>query len=59
MKSTLALLLLGIAIGILIAPEKGSVTRQKISDLIDDLSEAGHHLTENVSDSPKMSADLS
>ena len=59
MKSTLAVLLLGIAIGILIAPEKGSVTRQKISDLIDDLSEAGHHLTENVSDSTKMSADMS
>ena len=59
MKSTLAVLLLGIAIGILIAPEKGSITRQKISDLIDDLSEAGHHLTKKVPDSPKMSTDLS
>ena len=58
MKSTITLLLIGIAIGILIAPEKGSVTRQKISDLIDDLSEAGHHLAE-TDDSPKMSADLS
>lgn len=58
MKSTFTILLIGIVIGILIAPEKGSVTRQKISDLIDDLSEAGHHLAENT-DSPKMSADLS
>ena len=58
MKSTFALLLIGIVIGILIAPEKGSVTRQKLSTLIDDLSDAGHHLAENA-DSPKMSADLS
>jgi hypothetical protein len=58
MKSSITFLLIGIAIGILIAPEKGSVTRQKISDLIDDLSEAGHHLAEKA-DSPKMSSDLS
>jgi hypothetical protein len=59
MTSTFTVLLIGIAIGILIAPEKGSVTRQKISNLIDDLSEAGHHLAERIPDSPKMSADLS
>ena len=58
MKSSFTFLLIGIVIGILIAPEKGSVTRQKLSNLIDDLSDAGHHLAENV-DSPKMSADLS
>lgn len=58
MKSTLTVLLIGIAIGMLIAPEKGSVTRQKLSNLIDDLSDAGHNLAENA-DSPKMSADLS
>ena len=57
MNSTFITLLIGIAIGILIAPEKGSVTRQKISNLIDDLSEAGHHLAE-TDDSPKMSAEL-
>ncbi len=58
MNSTFTVLLIGIVIGILIAPEKGSVTRQKISNLIDDLSEAGHHLAEKAG-SPKMSADLS
>ena len=52
MKGTLTTLLVGIAIGILIAPEKGSVIRQKITDFIDDLTEAGHHLAEKTDTSP-------
>jgi len=58
MNYTFTVLLIGIAIGILIAPEKGSVTRQKISDLIDDISEAGHHLAEKA-DSSKMTSEQS
>jgi hypothetical protein len=58
MTSRFTFLLIGIAIGILIAPDKGSVTRQRLSTLIDDLSETGQHLTEDLN-SPKMSADLS
>ncbi len=54
MSRLLTLLAIGIAIGVLIAPEKGSVTRQKISDFIDDLGEAGHHLAEPVLTVPKM-----
>jgi|GEM_PF-6508775 len=54
MSRFLTLLGLGIIIGVLIAPEKGSVTRQKISDLLEDLGEAGHHLAESVPDVPKM-----
>jgi len=57
MKSSFTLLLIGIAIGILIAPEKGSVTRQKLIDLIDDLSDAGHHLAENAG-APKMNSEF-
>jgi gas vesicle protein len=51
MKSTFTVLLIGIAIGILIAPEKGSVTRKKITDLIDDITAAGHHLAEKADSS--------
>ena len=58
MKGTLTTLLVGIVIGMLIAPEKGSVVRQKIVDLIDDLSEAGQHLAEKPDTSP-MPGDLS
>jgi gas vesicle protein len=58
MKGTLTTLLVGIVIGILIAPEKGSVTRRKIADLIDDLTEAGHHLAEKP-DTSGLSSDLS
>lgn len=46
MTKLLALLGVGIVVGMLIAPEKGSVIRRKITDLIDDLSDAGRHLTE-------------
>jgi gas vesicle protein len=57
MKGTLTTLLVGIVIGMLIAPEKGSVIRQKIADLIDDLTEAGHHLAEDPETS-RMTPDL-
>ena len=57
MKGTITTLLVGIVIGILIAPEKGSVIRRKIVDLIDDLTEAGQHLAEKP-DSSGMSSDL-
>lgn len=58
MKGTITTLLVGIVIGILIAPEKGSVIRRKIVDLIDDLTEAGQHLAEKP-DNSGMSSDLS
>jgi hypothetical protein len=58
MKGTITTLLVGIVIGMLIAPEKGSVTRRKIADLIDDLSEAGQHLAEKPA-TPGMPGDLS
>jgi len=38
MTRTLTVLLVGIAIGILIAPEKGEVTRKKLSDLYDEFT---------------------
>ena len=57
MKGTITTLLVGIVIGMLIAPEKGSVTRRKIADLIDDLTEAGQHLAEKP-DSLRMPGDL-
>ena len=58
MKSTIATLLVGIVIGMLIAPEKGSVLRRKITDLIDDLTEAGQHLAEKPDES-RVSGDFS
>ena len=58
MKGTITTLIVGIVIGMLIAPEKGSVLRQKIVDLMDDLSEAGHHLAEKP-DTTGLSGDLS
>ena len=45
----------GMAIGILVAPEKGSVIRRKITDFLDDLTDAGRHLAEPA-ESPKMNA---
>ena len=40
MKKRLLLLLAGIGIGILLAPDKGSATRRKIIDSFDDLKES-------------------
>ena len=37
------------------APEKGSVIRRKITDFLDDLTDAGRHLAEPA-ESPKMNA---
>ncbi|HTF32053.1 MAG TPA: YtxH domain-containing protein [Flavitalea sp.] len=48
MKDILIALAVGVGIGILIAPDKGSETLQKIKDQLDDLlaqaSEKGKHL---------------
>lgn len=41
-----SLLGIGILIGMLIAPEKGSVVRQKLTDFLDELTDAGKHLAE-------------
>lgn len=56
MSRLLTFLGIGIVIGILIAPEKGSVIRQKISDLLDDLGEAGQHLAEPAENHPQHGA---
>jgi hypothetical protein len=42
----LSLLGIGILIGILIAPEKGAVIRKKLTDFLDELTDAGKHLAE-------------
>ncbi len=39
MKKAFWLIMVGIAIGILVAPDKGSETRKKISDNLDDLKD--------------------
>ena len=36
----------GIVIGMLVAPQKGSVIRRKITDFLDELTDAGRDLVE-------------
>jgi len=52
MKAYLYVLLMGVGIGILIAPDKGSNTRRKIMKAMDDLLEEGEE--ELDIDTPKM-----
>jgi gas vesicle protein len=39
MQRMLTFVLIGIAIGVLIAPDKGSLTRSRLSDMLSDFSE--------------------
>jgi len=39
MNKSLMLIMTGIAIGLLVAPDKGSKTREKISDKLDDIKD--------------------
>ena len=52
MKAYLYVLLMGVGIGILIAPDKGSNTRRKIMKAMDDLLEEGEEALDI--DAPKM-----
>jgi gas vesicle protein len=52
MKAYLYVLLMGVGIGILIAPDKGSNTRKKIMKAMDDLLEEGEEALDI--DAPKM-----
>ena len=52
MKAYLYVLLMGVGIGILISPDKGSNTRKKIMKAMDDLLEEGEEALDI--DAPKM-----
>lgn len=45
MKLAFTFFALGVLVGVLIAPEKGSVLRAKLSQVGDDLAQAKQHLT--------------
>jgi len=46
----LALLATGVTIGILVAPDKGKKTRQKIGDKFEDMKDTWHRFTGTTSD---------
>lgn len=47
---SLFLIGVGVIVGMLIAPEKGSVLRAKLTGIIDDLEEAKNHFTQPTLD---------
>ena len=59
MKKALYLILAGIAIGILVAPAKGSETWQKIKDSLDDLKDdAVNHVNDIVDKGKDLANDV-
>lgn len=57
MFSSIKFLLIGIGIGILIAPDKGSVTRQKLLDSLQDYKDDAKDFANKASDKVKDVAD--
>jgi gas vesicle protein len=53
MKKTFLLIMAGVAIGILIAPGKGSETWKKITDSLDDLKEKARKNMDDLNDKGK------
>jgi gas vesicle protein len=53
MKKALWLILAGVAIGILVAPDKGSATMKKIKDSLDDLRDKAMDSFDDVVDTGK------
>jgi hypothetical protein len=53
MKKAFWLIMAGIGIGILIAPDKGSETWKKITDSLDDLKEKARKNMDDLSDKSK------
>lgn len=53
MKKALLLILAGVAIGILVAPDKGSETWKKITDGLDDLKKKAGNSVNDLLDSGK------
>ena len=53
MKKTFLLIMAGVAIGILIAPGKGSETWKKITDSLDDLKEKARKNMDDLNDKSK------
>jgi gas vesicle protein len=53
MKKAFWLIMVGIAIGILVAPDKGSETRKKITDNLDDLKDKAKNGMDDLADRGK------
>ncbi len=53
MKKVFWLIMVGIAIGILVAPDKGSETRKKITDNLDDLKDKARNRMDDLADRGK------
>ena len=57
MSRFFTLIAIGIAIGILIAPEKGAVTRKKLNDFIDDMTDELNQKRSKIAESLQNVAD--